>query len=451
MRKPWIICIICALVAALSLCISVAAAPPSEEAQPTSVPDETFPPTTPEETLPQPSVPDETTAAPLPPEGDDDTDATQHVCRYEPTVTKPTCTQQGYTTYTCACGNSYVDDCVAALGHSYGTWTQTITPTCTKDGERVHACARCGHSETQVLSALGHDYRHVVTEPTCTESGFTTHTCTRCSHTYTDQIVPRREHAYGDWKVEKAATCTADGRKLRVCADCGSFENEIIPATGHEMGQWYVSKTTASGNLLRRRDCEHCDYYEEIEDSSTHRHDYTATVTAPTCTQKGYTTYRCNACGHTYTDAEKQPLGHSYGAWYIQKESTTTADGVERRDCTRCDHYQTRSIPATGETTVPTVPPTEPTVPPTDAPTEPTVPPTDAPADPTLPPTEPTSPTTQPTLPPTEPTSPVETPANGDDPDLRIVWIVIGSSAAVAVLTGIVLIAEALKKTRKRY
>ena len=34
-------------------------------------------------------------------------------------VTDPTCTEQGYTTYTCACGDSYVDNYVEATGHVY--------------------------------------------------------------------------------------------------------------------------------------------------------------------------------------------------------------------------------------------------------------------------------------------------------------------------------------------
>ena len=48
---------------------------------------------------------------------------------YTVTVTKPTCTAQGYTTYTCPCGNSYKDDYTDALGHDYG-----------KGG----VCTRCG-------------------------------------------------------------------------------------------------------------------------------------------------------------------------------------------------------------------------------------------------------------------------------------------------------------------
>ena len=43
-----------------------------------------------------------------------------HTHSYTPTVTAPTCTEQGYTTYTCDCGDSYVDDYVDATGeHSY--------------------------------------------------------------------------------------------------------------------------------------------------------------------------------------------------------------------------------------------------------------------------------------------------------------------------------------------
>ncbi len=52
-----------------------------------------------------------------------------HTHTYTATVTEPTCTQQGYTTYTCECRNSYVADYVAALGHNY------VNGTCTRCGE----------------------------------------------------------------------------------------------------------------------------------------------------------------------------------------------------------------------------------------------------------------------------------------------------------------------------
>ena len=43
-----------------------------------------------------------------------------HVCKYVAVVTEPTCTEGGYTTYTCSgCGDSYTDNSTAALGHDW--------------------------------------------------------------------------------------------------------------------------------------------------------------------------------------------------------------------------------------------------------------------------------------------------------------------------------------------
>ena len=50
---------------------------------------------------------------------------------YESMITEPTCTEQGYTTYTCQCGDSYKDNYVNSIGHSYGEveyyWNETYT------------------------------------------------------------------------------------------------------------------------------------------------------------------------------------------------------------------------------------------------------------------------------------------------------------------------------------
>lgn len=58
---------------------------------------------------------------------------------YVPTVTKPTCTEQGYTTYTCdICGDSYVTDYTEATEHSFSD--KWIT-----DGKNHwHECTVCG-------------------------------------------------------------------------------------------------------------------------------------------------------------------------------------------------------------------------------------------------------------------------------------------------------------------
>ena len=68
---------------------------------------------------------------------------------YEAAVTEPTCTEPGYTTYTCSrCGDSYVGDHAAALGHLAGAPVQEnyVAPTTTAEGgyDTVTYCQRCG-------------------------------------------------------------------------------------------------------------------------------------------------------------------------------------------------------------------------------------------------------------------------------------------------------------------
>jgi hypothetical protein len=60
---------------------------------------------------------------------------------YEAEVTEPTCTEGGYTTYTCACGDSYVGDYVDATGHAWSNW-EDVAP-----GKEERSCDTCGMTE----------------------------------------------------------------------------------------------------------------------------------------------------------------------------------------------------------------------------------------------------------------------------------------------------------------
>ena len=81
-----------------------------------------------------------------------------HTHRYTSTVTNPTCTEQGYTTHTCSCGDWYRDNFTNALGHSYGAWEQNKAPTCTAQGNEKRTCTRCNATQTRNVAALGHNY-----------------------------------------------------------------------------------------------------------------------------------------------------------------------------------------------------------------------------------------------------------------------------------------------------
>ena len=67
---------------------------------------------------------------------------------YAVTVTAPTCTAKGYTTHTCACGDSYVDTYVDALGHAWDNGKVTKPATETEDGVKTFTCTRCGETKT---------------------------------------------------------------------------------------------------------------------------------------------------------------------------------------------------------------------------------------------------------------------------------------------------------------
>lgn len=74
---------------------------------------------------------------------------------YTSVQTNPTCVEQGYTTYTCECGDSYVADYVDANGHTYSA--VVTAPTCTAQGYTTYTC-ECGDSYvTDYVDATDHN------------------------------------------------------------------------------------------------------------------------------------------------------------------------------------------------------------------------------------------------------------------------------------------------------
>ena len=234
-----------------------------------------------------------------------------HTHNYKDVVTAPTCTAKGYTTHTCACGDSYVDTYTDALGHAWDNGKVTKEPTETETGVKTFTCTRCGETRTETMPVIPHvhSYKDVVTAPTCTEKGYTTHTCA-CGDSYVDTYVDALGHAWDEGKVTKEPTETETGVKTFTCTRCGETRTETIPKL-------------------------------------THEHNYKAVVTAPTCTEKGYTTHTC-ACGDSYVDTYVDALGHAWDNGKVTKPATETEDGVKTFTCTRCGETKTEVIPATG-------------------------------------------------------------------------------------------------------
>jgi hypothetical protein len=229
----------------------------------------------------------------------------------------PTCTETGLTDgKTCKRCNAVVaeQEVIPATGHTEAI-DAAVAATCTETGltEGKH-CSVCGEVlvAQEEIPALGHTYESVVTAPTCAAGGYTTHTCAVCGHSYKDSATAKREHNWDDGVIIVEPTCEGLGTKLISCQydDCdASFEFKTVPALGHK---------------------------------------YDSVVTAPTCTEEGFTTHTCSVCGDSYVDGQTATVAHSFGQWTVTKEASTEAEGEQTRQCA-CGQTESRSIPMIAE------------------------------------------------------------------------------------------------------
>lgn len=143
---------------------------------------------------------------------------TQHKHDFIPIVTKPTCLTEGFTTYTCSCGECYTKDYVSAVGHKTQLQNAKAAGCLTGGYTGDEVCTVCGKvfKQGSVIFALGHDPQPArVKAPTCTESGYTGDLiCMRC----------------GDM-TQIGKTVAATGHKFfgGVCSVCGTKGAEAVP------------------------------------------------------------------------------------------------------------------------------------------------------------------------------------------------------------------------------
>ena len=225
---------------------------------------------------------------------------------YHGVVTAPTCTNGGYTTYTCSrCKDSYTANYTEALGHSWSqpsyewnadysavTARRTCTrceyvesenvktsasikePTCLEAGEIVYTVsftnpAFAAQTKKEAYgNALGHDYKSVVTEPTCTEGGYTTYICSRCQDSYTSDSTEAPGHDYHS--VVTAPTCTEGGYTTYTCSRCqDSYKADYTDELGHEWGEPTYDWAAHYSSVTAKRVCAHDARHIETETVQT--------------------------------------------------------------------------------------------------------------------------------------------------------------------------------------
>ena len=98
------------------------------------------------------------------------------------------------------------------------------TATCTSKAQYYKSCANCGLATEETFES-GEFAPHTWADRWGGDETTHFHACTVCREATTDV----GEHTYGEWVVEKEATVSKEGKKVRECTVCAAEQEEAIP------------------------------------------------------------------------------------------------------------------------------------------------------------------------------------------------------------------------------
>ena len=265
------------------------------------------------------------------------TPMTAHIEEILPAV-EATCTEKGLTEgKKCSvCEEMLASQQETPLKAHTEELVPAVAATCNQtgltEGKRCSVCLVTLVAQ-QTVSKTAHTYTDKNDE-SCNKCGFIRDVA--CVHTQTEVI------------KGKEATCTSagltDGEK---CKQCGEIlvQQTVIKAKDHtEVIDAAVEPTCTSTGLTEGKHCSVCGTTIVAQVGVPMlEHSYLPTVTAPTCTKVGYTTYTCK-CGEFYIDDYTEKGDHTFGEWIVVREATETEEGLRERYCV-CSAKESETIP----------------------------------------------------------------------------------------------------------
>ena len=266
-----------------------------------------------------------------------------HTHSYSQIVTKPTCTDGGFTTFTCSCGEKYVDDKIAALGHDYVR--TVVDPTCTENGYTLNKCERCDYSyQEKPTAAKGHTkIVDVAVDPTCTATGLTEGAhCQDCNVTLVEQNkIPANGHNYVSETTEP--DCLSAGVITSTCTACDDIRTEEgDPALGHDVVIDTAKAPDCSNvGLTEGSHCARCGEVlvaPSIVPAKGHT-EQTIPAVDPTCTESGLSAgIECSECGEVLVAQNViDPIDHEEVVIPAVSATCSSTGLTEGKKCSVCD------------------------------------------------------------------------------------------------------------------
>ena len=260
------------------------------------------------------------------------------------------CTEDGIKHTECLkCGEVFKTETTEKYSHTLETgesaysFTKDVSFTCTEDGYSLYTCSLCGCTEKRNVVPAHHIENTTVVNPTCTEQGYTAHTCTVCKQVRKEAFVDSLGHKESDWIIDKNPACAVSGVKHKECTVCGTtLITEEIPALSHVCStEWTIDVApTCTEKGSKSHHCTVCDAKTDVTEIEALGHtpsDEWIIDKRATCTENGHKILLCSVCDEIIDEDEVITNGHTpRNAWTVDKKATCTEPGHKSLHCSIC-------------------------------------------------------------------------------------------------------------------
>ena len=242
--------------------------------------------------------------------------------KHEAVVTAPTCTEAGYTTYTCACGDTYKGNEAAALGHAYDSVCDADCNNCGEAREVAghadenpcdHECDRCGLSVSECADE-NKDHKCDVCKDVMSKCADNNqdHFCDHCGVQNSHCIDIEGNHKCSWCGKLMEGVCADEYPRDHECDVCGNLVSEC--ADENKDHKCDVCKDVMSKCADNDQDhfCDYCGVQNShcIDVNDDHKCEWCGKIVAGLCVDEDPCDHECDVCGNSVSECADENKDH---------------------------------------------------------------------------------------------------------------------------------------------